>query len=66
MSPVIEEDPVSVPKGDGEDDEMIEIPVDISKPNPNGLEFDSLYLDVSSFSSSSFWGTSSDVYLHPR
>ncbi|CAD6978262.1 unnamed protein product [Tilletia controversa] len=40
---VVEEEPRKVPGKDGEDQEL---PIDMSRPNPNGTEFDCLYLDM--------------------
>ncbi|KAL9935222.1 hypothetical protein V8E36_005570 [Tilletia maclaganii] len=40
---VVEEDPRKVPGANGEDEE---VPIDMSGANPNGMEFDCLYLDM--------------------
>ncbi|MBW0466858.1 hypothetical protein O181_006573 [Austropuccinia psidii MF-1] len=39
---VIEDTPQQIPVQDG----FEEIPIDMSRPNPNGVEFDNLYLDM--------------------
>ncbi|GAA5906738.1 hypothetical protein JCM6882_003289 [Rhodosporidiobolus microsporus] len=44
VTPVIEEQAVVVPGKDGAEDDVL--PVDMSGPNPNGEEFDNLYLDM--------------------
>ena len=41
--PVIEDDVPDIPDENGL---TISVPIDSSKPNPNGMEFDNLYLDM--------------------
>ncbi|KJA24583.1 hypothetical protein HYPSUDRAFT_477806 [Hypholoma sublateritium FD-334 SS-4] len=41
--PVVEDEDAKIP---GEDGENITVPVNMAMPNPNGAEFDNLYLDM--------------------
>jgi hypothetical protein len=41
--PVVEEEERSIPDADGN---KVDVPVNVADPNPNGLEFDNLYLDM--------------------
>ena len=43
VSPVVEDDEVQVPN---DDNELVTIPTNMADPNPNGTEFDCLYLDM--------------------
>ncbi|KAL0573719.1 5'-3' exoribonuclease 2 [Marasmius crinis-equi] len=43
ISPVVEDEAVEIPN---ESDEMVTIPTNMADPNPNGEEFDCLYLDM--------------------
>lgn len=43
VAPVVEEEEATLPGEDGQD---ILVPVNISGPNPNDVEFDNLYLDM--------------------
>jgi len=40
---VVEEEETKVPDADGNE---ISVPINISRPNPNDIEFDNLYLDM--------------------
>jgi 5'-3' exonuclease len=43
VTSVVEEEEATIPGEDGQD---ILVPVNISGPNPNDMEFDNLYLDM--------------------
>jgi hypothetical protein len=61
--PVVEEDAAKVPSADGQE---VEIPINISGPNPNGTEFDNLYLDMNGIVSVSALRGLPDAQLHAR
>lgn len=58
---MVEEEETTVP---GEDEQDIVVPVNISQPNPNGMEFDNLYLDMNGIVSS-WYEQASKVWLTP-
>lgn len=43
VTSVAEEEEIEVPDASGE---LIKLPLDMTTPNPNGAEFDNLYLDM--------------------
>lgn len=40
---MVEEEEAKIPDEDGHE---VSVPIDSSRPNPNGMEFDNLYLDM--------------------
>ena len=59
VSSVVEEEEIKVA---AEDDELVTIPVNMSHPNPNGTEFDNLYLDMNGIVR--FYSSDIDLYLN--
>lgn len=47
--PVVEDEEVEIPDENGN---KIKVPVNTADPNPNGIEFDNLYLDMNGIVSS--------------